>query len=406
MGTLPSKVHGNIDQDRNNHDSLAAADSALGASYLEKLADEEHGLKRNDSSMLKFNESLNPMISKSLNTSYLRNAIAKARKAELGLKVNRQGSDLATKPGKIKKQIINIGFLTSVPKRGKMIDTQKYIRHNLLPYADNEYFGFTPKPRELKPIAVSARNKGLFLGEVDKSLRTIDQTGFYSPLNMTLQYPSVTQSQTLQTGKRGKSLTKKMGESQPLDSSQNYEPIILPKKRQQRSLRIRKRNNRNDSNKPNEPKDPKGMTIIAEETVDQANEVEKGDEMEILMEENLDLMKELEDMVIVFEQYMKVAALKKKADSLNSPLESDDDSDAIGGAVPQMDDQGRTIEIIPDGESAADDRTMYDNGGKPANQSRLLDLQTSSQPNMLSDQQLQTVDDVSPHRSQAVIENQ
>lgn len=56
------------------------------------------------------------------------------------------------------------------------------------------------------------------------------------------------------------------------------------------------------------------------------------------MEENLDLMKELEDMVIVFEQYMKVAALKKKAESLNSPLESDDDSEADGGAVPQMDE--------------------------------------------------------------------
>lgn len=60
--------------------------------------------------------------------------------------------------------------------------------------------------------------------------------------------------------------------------------------------------------------------------------------MEMLMEENLDLMKELEDMVIVFEQYMKVAALKKKAESLNSPLESDDDSEADGGAVPQMDE--------------------------------------------------------------------
>ena len=125
---MPSKAHGHIDQDPNKNDSLVGADSALGASYLDKLADDEQGIKRNDSSILKFNESINqPMISKSLNTSYLRNAIAKARKAELGLKVNRQGSD-TVKNGKIKKQIINIGFLTSVPKRGKMIDTQKYIR--------------------------------------------------------------------------------------------------------------------------------------------------------------------------------------------------------------------------------------------------------------------------------------
>ena len=123
---MPSKAHGHIDQDLNKNDSLVGADSALGASYLDKF--DEQGMKRNDSSMLKFNESINqPMISKSLNTSYLRNAIAKARKAELGLKINRQGSDHA-KNGKIKKQIINIGFLTSVPKRGKMIDTQKYIR--------------------------------------------------------------------------------------------------------------------------------------------------------------------------------------------------------------------------------------------------------------------------------------
>lgn len=100
---MPSKAHGHIDQDPNKNDSLVGADSALGASYLDKLADDEQGMKRKDSSMLKFNESINqPMISKSLNTSYLRNAIAKARKAELGLKVNLQGSDHA-KNGKIKK---------------------------------------------------------------------------------------------------------------------------------------------------------------------------------------------------------------------------------------------------------------------------------------------------------------
>lgn len=107
--------------------------------------------------------------------------------------------------------------------------------------------------------------------------------------------------------------------------------------------------------------------------------------MEMLMEENLDLMKELEDMVIVFEQYMKVAALKKKAESLNSPLESDDDSEADGGAVPQMDELGRTIEPDDD-DSVEEGRTMYDKGGKPVNPSRLLDIQTSSQPNMLSDE--------------------
>ena len=35
-----------------------------------------------------------------------------------------------------------------MPKRGKMIDTQKYIRDNLQAYADNKYFAFTKQPKD------------------------------------------------------------------------------------------------------------------------------------------------------------------------------------------------------------------------------------------------------------------
>ena len=46
------------------------------------------------------------------------------------------------------KRVINSNMLTSVPKRGKMINTQKYIRDNLQAYADNKYFAFTKKTKE------------------------------------------------------------------------------------------------------------------------------------------------------------------------------------------------------------------------------------------------------------------
>ena len=78
--------------------------------------------------------------------------------------------------------------------------------------------------------------------------------------------------------------------------------------------------------------------------------------MDILMEENLDLVAQIEDMIVVFEQYMKVAALKKKVDKINSPLDSDDDSEPIGADVPEMDEEGRTILH----QDSIVSRTMYD----------------------------------------------
>jgi hypothetical protein len=50
---------------------------------------------------------------------------------------------------KDKKNLINTDILTSVPRRGKMVDTQKYIRDNLQSYADNKYFAFTKQPKEI-----------------------------------------------------------------------------------------------------------------------------------------------------------------------------------------------------------------------------------------------------------------
>ena len=44
------------------------------------------------------------------------------------------------------KKLINTEYLTSVPRRGKMIDTRQYIRDNLQAYADNKYFAFTKNP--------------------------------------------------------------------------------------------------------------------------------------------------------------------------------------------------------------------------------------------------------------------
>lgn len=54
------------------------------------------------------------------------------------------GGKISPLRGRFKdKKVINSNLLTSVPKRGRMIDTQKYIRDNLQAYADNKYFAFT-----------------------------------------------------------------------------------------------------------------------------------------------------------------------------------------------------------------------------------------------------------------------
>ena len=168
-----------------------------------------------------------------------------------------------------------------------MVDTQSYIRKNLQPYAVNDHFGFTPKPRELKPLPASTRNKVLYLGDVEKSLRTLDiQKGFFSPLNQSEQLPSVAHSLNVKSLKRGQS-----GKKSPRQTSSkasidlNYEPIILPKERRHKSRRLRKKN-KNENDETEAPKDPKAMTMIAEEPLDVQQE---GNEMDILMEENLDL---------------------------------------------------------------------------------------------------------------------
>ena len=54
---------------------------------------------------------------------------------------------------------------------------------------------------------------------------------------------------------------------------------------------------------------------------------------------------------------MKVAALKKKHDHMNDPLESEDDEEIIGGDVPEMDKDGNTI---LDRRDSIASRTMYD----------------------------------------------
>lgn len=65
--------------------------------------------------------------------------------------------------------MINSNLLTSVPRRGKMIDTQKYIRDSLQAYADNKYFAFT-KPREVAasggPNSPNTKRRNLILGNL------------------------------------------------------------------------------------------------------------------------------------------------------------------------------------------------------------------------------------------------
>ena len=54
------------------------------------------------------------------------------------------------------KRVINRDHLTLVPKKGRMIDTKKYIRDNLQAYADNKYFAFSKPPRNgVKSVAPS-----------------------------------------------------------------------------------------------------------------------------------------------------------------------------------------------------------------------------------------------------------
>ena len=152
-------------------------------------------------------------------------AIASYSKKMGGNTVNLNGN---YKRSKI--NLINTRLLTSVPKRGRMVDTQKYIRENLLPYAVSDFFGFTPKPRDLTPLSTSVKNRSLLAGDLQPhNFNTKDNRGFFCPMN-------VDQTQSFNLSKRCRSSKASMHSvSQSIDvnaqSQKSFEPMVKPKKR-------------------------------------------------------------------------------------------------------------------------------------------------------------------------------
>ena len=80
------------------------------------------------------------------------------------------------------------------------------------------------------------------------------------------------------------------------------------------------------------------MLTIEEEN---GSVVDPEDNIEYLVGENVDLRAQLEDLVAIFEQYVKVATLKDKAERMSARRKSENDSPMRFGSVPVMnvDDQ-------------------------------------------------------------------
>ena len=88
-------------------------------------------------------------------------------------------------------------MLSCVPKRGRMIDTQKYIRDNLQAYADNKYFAFTKTPGVSHSIDVSSaakRNKKNYLAgnRTNTSPDTNGTSGLKNFISTSIQAASIT----------------------------------------------------------------------------------------------------------------------------------------------------------------------------------------------------------------------
>ena len=112
-----------------------------------------------------------------------------------------------------------------------------------------------------------------------------------------------------------------------------YEPFVLPKKRGNRNVRIRRSRRRNQA--ANRSADPRAINML---TIEEENGSvdDPEDNIECLVGENVDLRAQLEDLVAIFEQYVKVATLKDKAERLSARRKSENDSPMRFGSVPVM----------------------------------------------------------------------